>query len=202
MHSTRSSALVLFALVFATRIANAEEAKKNGHAVTVSASGLTTIMTTSRGDTSGTISEKNGGNAIAGRIAYRSPYIAGVFADIGYFPIYRRDRQIDLGSAGGLGTTRASLSSESLALGLSADFWRLRASAALAWNQVDVTSTTLGRTSTASETDLGYMVSLAAYPVRWNRIETGVEARALFITEAQVTIFCFGLTLGGDALSW
>jgi hypothetical protein len=194
--------LFFTALALCTHASRADDSKKKGHAVTVSASGLTTIMTTSRGDTSGTISEKNGGNAIAGRIGYRSPWVAGVFADVGYFPIYRRDRQVDLGNAGGLATTRASLSSTSLAFGLSADLWRFRASAALAWNQVDVTSMTLGQTSHASETDLGYMVALAAYPVRYHRIETGVEARALFITEAQVTVFCFGLTLGGDALSW
>lgn len=182
--------------------AHADEPSPPRHAVQLAASGLYARATTSKGDTSGVFSERNGGAAVALRVAYRSPYVVGAFADYGLFPLYRSDRHVDLGSAGGRATTLASLSTTGLTFGVTADVWRLRASAGVGSFSVAVRSTTLGVTNRVSEGDIGYVLSLAGFPVRWRRLEIGVEARAIFVVEAELTAVCLGFTMGGDLFRW
>ncbi len=181
--------------------ANAEEPSPH-HAVQLAASGLYATTTSSKGDPSGLLSERNGGNAVALRIAYRSPYVVGGFIDYAFYPLYRSDRRVDLGSAGGLATTRGSLSATGFTFGATADVWRLRAAGGVGLFNVVVRAATLGVNNRSSEGDIGYMLSLAGFPVRWRRFEVGVEARAVFVVEAELTTVSLGFTIGGDVFRW
>lgn len=144
---------------------------------------------------------RNGGGAVAGSLALRTPWVSP-FVDVGWYPLFASQARVDLGS--GLGSARAtsSLAAVGFVAGLGVELWRVRLRAGLGGYDVGVRSTVLGDTMRTRELDGGYLFSLRGAVVRSRRIDVGLEARFGFIVEADTSFASLGLALGGDAITF
>ena len=172
------------------------------HVLEVGMTGLFEKMTTSKGDRSGEVSSRSGGNAIGMAVTYRTPYFLSPFVDVSYYPLFESQRRVDLGSAGGSAVAIGALSAIGFMGGGALDLWRLRLRAGVGTYAVMVRSSVLGATIHATESDMGYLLSAGGFLVRASRIQVGLEARAVFIVEADTTAVGIGVTITGDALRW
>ncbi len=172
------------------------------HAVEVGVAGIFERMTTSAGNTAGTISSRRGGNAVALSITYRTRYFLAPFIDVAYYPLYASTRVADLGSAGGPATAVGTLAAVGFIAGPALDFLRFRLRVGVGTYDVMVHSSVLGRTIHAAESDMGYLVALDGYVLETRRFRVGLEVRAAFVVEADVTALGVGLTFAGDAIQF
>lgn len=189
------------ALTLAPAVAHAEGATAAPrHAIEIGVTQLFAVTATSPGDTTGTVFTRRAGSAVGLSVVYRTPYFLSPFIDVTYYPLYERTRFVDLGAAGGRATADGSLSAVGFIGGLALDLSRLRLRAGVGTYDVLVRSSVLGATSHAAESDMGYLVALDGYLFKAPRFRVGLEVRAAFIVEADVTSVGIGLTFSGDAL--
>jgi len=189
------------ALAFAPAVARAEgTTAAPRHAIEIGAAQLFAVTATSPGDASGTVFTRRAGSAVGLSVMYRTPYFLSPFIDVTYYPLYERTRSVDLGDAGGRTTADGSLSAVGFIGGIALDLSRLRFRAGVGTYDVLVRSSVLGSASRAAESDMGYLVALDGYVFKAPRFRVGLEVRAAFIVEADVTSVGIGFTFSGDAL--
>jgi hypothetical protein len=171
------------------------------HALEVDAFGGYDLMLRGNAGEGPTAWKRNGGGALAGSLAWRTPWVSP-FVDVGYYPIYASRTEVDLGPSLGTAAATGSLAAMGVLGGLGVEAWRLRLRAGIGAYDVLVRSTVLGRTITPRETDMGYLLALRGTFLRSARLEVGAEVRAGLIVEADTVFASFGLTIGGDALTF
>jgi hypothetical protein len=205
---TRAVPLVLVASLLASPVARADEQAASPpaetpaprHVIEVGVAGLYERMTTSVANGAGTISSQRGGNGLALSVTYRSPFFLSPFLDVAYYPLYASARAVDLGTLGGRATATGSLAAVAFMAGPALDVFRFRLRAGVGTHDVIVRSTVLGQTTHAAESDMGYLLALDGYLLQTERLRIGLELRAAFIIEADVTTVGIGITMAGDAL--
>lgn len=197
----RGAAIVAgIAIAIAPRAAAAEEPRAR-HAIELDAFGGYDVMVQGRAPFARETWSHNGGGAIAGSLAWRTPWVSP-FVDVGFYPLYASQSRVDLGP--GLGAVRAtsSLAATGVIGGLGVEWWRLRLRAGIGFYDVAVRSTVLGETIAPRELDGGYLVSLRGAVLRSRRVDVALEARGGFIVEADTSFLSFGVSLGGDAIAF
>lgn len=200
---SRRRALLPLAVVlaFAPGVARADgAAEPKRHAIEIGVAELFEVTTTSPGSATGTVLTRRVGSAVAFSVTYRTPYFLSPFVDVTYYPLYDRTRFVDLGDAGGRSTADGALSAVGFMGGVALDLLRLRLRAGVGTYDVLVRSSVLGSTIRSAESDMGYLVALDGYLFKTPRFRVGLEVRAAFIVEADVTSVGIGLTFSGDAL--
>ncbi len=144
----------------------------------------------------------NGGGMFAGGLMFRSSYFLSPFVDIGYYPLYRSQIRVDLGSFGGQTVATNELDTVGFMGGAALDVWRLRLKAAIGLYDLHVGSTVLGRRVDPHQRNMGYLFAVSGLVLRRPRFEVGVELRSGVIVEADTSFFAFGFTMSGDAISF
>ncbi len=145
---------------------------------------------------------RNGGEAFAAYVLYRSPYFLSPYVDVGYFPLYASQETREVGPPFGTLHSTSSLATWGFVAGPAFDVWRLRFRAGMGAYRVQVRSTVLGETITANELDGGYMFAASGWFLLRSRVRVGLEARLGLIVEADIPLLTLGATIGGDALTW
>jgi hypothetical protein len=151
----------------------------------------------------GELSASNVGVAVAVGSLFRSPYFLSPFVELAFHRLLRTTDAVDLGPAlGGSGVAHNWLSTLGLTAGGALDVWRLRVRAGVALDFVYVHSTVNGRTLSASERDMGYVLAVGGYLWRNPRFKIGLEARTRLILNANLGFVSLGATAAGDLFSW
>ena len=146
----------------------------------------------------GELSAHNGGMSVALGATYRTRYFLSPFIDVGYYPLYSSESNVDLGNAGGRAHAVSSVFAWGVVAGPAFDFWRLRARAGIGADDVIVHASVLGQTARAAELDLGYAFSLGGFLLIRDRFRIGIEGRLVMIVDASMTALSIGTTIGWD----
>lgn len=134
-------------------------------------------------------------------VLFRSTHFASPFIDVGYTSLYASTNRVTLAS-GASTTADNHLDARWMTFGLAIDLWRVRAQLGVGLFDLGVDSTLDGSSINAHELDLGYVLALHGFILRAGRFKLGLAARALFVTEANLSDFSLLVSGTGDVLRW
>lgn len=175
-------------------------AQPRGYVLELSSSVGAGVVNLANFDRSAEVSHNVIGLSLAAGMVLRTPHFASPYVELGYARVYRST--VSVTDAYGATTSSNAMATRHALFGLAFDLWRFRVSLGFGLFDLGVRSTLRESTLNAHEIDLGYTASLTGYLLRGPRWKVGIEARALFVTEANLNTYALLLNCAWDALQW